>query len=177
MQFCSADPISISGSFDPFLESAENVSINTPFPVDGSWVLPAVHVMNCTVSNDEGYSMDVYFYWGNTSLIDSDLGVANDSVANVTVGFNYTRYSNYSWYVVVNVSGNETNGDSWWFKGEAYDWDIIRDADIDYLDASSLTSTYGDSGSPGWIRDDINDDGDVDYLDASALTSYYGDSY
>ncbi len=52
--------------------------------------------------------------------------------------------------------------------------DINHDGDIDYLDASSLVSHYGEEGGIGWIRDDINDDGGVDYLDASRLANKYG---
>ena len=39
--------------------------------------------------------------------------------------------------------------------------DINHDGIINYLDVSSLVSHYGETGDPGWIRDDIIVDGDV----------------
>jgi len=56
-------------------------------------------------------------------------------------------------------------------------WDITNDGHTNYLDLSSLSSTYGESGSPGWIRDDINRNGHVDYLDLSYLSSHYGETW
>lgn len=149
------------------------ISFSNPFPSNESWVDIDNHAMNITVSNPGGDAMDVYFYWNNDTLIGSNLSVANNTVANVTIGFNYVRYQQYTWYVVV----MDNTSSIWWFKGEAYDWDILRDAVINYLDASSLTGHYGETGDIGWIRDDIIEDGVVNYLDASSLTSHYGESY
>jgi len=76
-----------------------------------------------------------------------------------------------------NISFSTTPSDTLIGVRLAMSYDIVLDTDIDYLDASSLTSHYGESGANGWIRDDINDDGDVDYLDASGLTSHYNEEY
>jgi hypothetical protein len=54
-------------------------------------------------------------------------------------------------------------------------WDINHNGVTDYLDISSLSSHYGQSGSYNWIRDDINDNLMVDYLDVSMLSTHYGE--
>ena len=150
------------------------VSFSSPVPINESWNIITNDTLNCTVSNIGGDSMDVEFYWGsNDTLIGTDTNVANNTVASVTVGFTYIRYHQYSWYAKIGVN----TSDSWWFKGEAYNWDINRDKTVNYLDASSLTSHYGETGTPSWIRDDIIIDGVINYLDASSLTSHYGESY
>ena len=163
--------ITIYGSFDPVKESS-GVTFTSWYPSTDAWVLPTDHTMNITVKNDNGSSMNVGFYWANNdSLIGTDTGVANNSVANVTVGFDYARYQVYSWYVQVwsNQSVNHS------FTGEAYDWDINRDANVNYLDASALTSKYGQDPWTG--REDVTGDDKVNYLDASLLTSHYGEEY
>ena len=51
------------------------------------------------------------------------------------------------------------------------DWEIDDD------DSDAIQDHYGETGEPGWIREDINDDGTVNYLDLSIVTSHYGESY
>ena len=165
--------ITIYGSFDPVKESS-GVTFTSWYPSTDAWVLPTDHTMNITVKNDNGSSMNVGFYWANNdSLIGTDTGVANNSVANVTVGFDYARYQVYSWYVQVwsNQSVNHS------FTGEAYDWDIFRDAHIGANDVSNVTANWMNSGTPGWIRTDIWDDGTVGANDVSAITSHWMESY
>ena len=169
---------SLSYQSDDATTTSYNIAPDTPSsPVPSNqteWIEAAY--LNCTVTDDNADSMTVSFYWANNdSLIDTDTDVANNTVASIS--YTPARYENITWYVIVNDSVLETTGPTWWFVMEAYDWDINRDAECDYLDASSLTSHYGESGDAGWIRDDINEDGDVDYLDASSLTSHYGESY
>jgi len=59
----------------------------------------------------------------------------------------------------------------------AYPWDVVPDRNIDIFDISSLILHYKQSGSNGWIRDDINNDGHVDILDVSVLIYKYGEKY
>jgi len=141
----------------------------TAFTSGGQW-------LNVTVTDPESDTVDVSFYWSNHTLIGTDSDVAHGNVASISVE-NLTVYQTYYWYANVTDAEFTTQSEIFWFKHEAHNWDINRDAECDYLDASSLTSHYGESGANGWVRDDINDDGDVDYLDASSLTSHYGDDY
>ena len=60
-------------------------------------------------------------------------------------------------------------------QGEYAPWDITEDGICNYLDVSSILAHYGETGQPGWLRDDINDDGIVNYIDISAVISHYGE--
>ena len=60
--------------------------------------------------------------------------------------------------------------------------DINHDGYINYLDASSLVSHYGNivprrPRYDGDYRYDINGDGVVNYLDVSSLVSHYGERW
>ena len=94
--------------------------------------------LNCTVTDNDGDTLNVTFYWANGTVIGTDYNVANNSVASVPVTVGH--YKNMSWYVIVNDSVEEVQSGTFWFYTEAYDWDINRDATVNYLDTSSLTS-------------------------------------
>lgn len=71
----------------------------------------------------------------------------------------------------------DTHSETWWFKGEAYPWDINRDKFVDSTDRQNINITYLNTGTPEWIREDINGDGIINYLDTGSLAIHYGDDY
>jgi len=125
---------------------------------------------------EEKGSLDVRFYWGNGVLIGTDTEVANNSVALVEIN-ELPRYANVSWYVVIDDGLNEVVGPMWWFTVEAYDWDINRDGRVDDADSNLLVEQYGETGAPGWIREDIIRDGRINILDLLTFVNHYGESY
>jgi hypothetical protein len=62
------------------------------------------------------------------------------------------------------------------FEKEYNDSDINMDYKVNNEDVQAVENSYGQTGSPGWIREDINDDGVVNYLDVSLVTSRYGNA-
>ena len=121
-------------------------------------------------------SLDVRFYWGNGALIGTDTEVTNNSVASVEID-ELSRYTNISWYVVIDDGLNEIVGPQWWFTVDAYDWDINRDGRVDDIDSQLLVERYGETGVPGWIREDIIGDGRVNILDLMIFVNHYGEAY
>jgi hypothetical protein len=55
--------------------------------------------------------------------------------------------------------------------------DVDRDRDIDFVDAFTLTNSYGNTGTAAWSQGDNDGDGDVDFSDAFAQVNNYGASY
>lgn len=169
--------VDVTGTFSAYGPSLD-VSMSNPFPSNESWVDIDNHVMNITVTNSNDETMNVSFYWNNNhTLIGTDNNVANNSVANITVGFNYTHYQQYYWYVTVNSTSYNNKSSIWWFKGEAFPWDINRDKLVDNTDRQNMNNTYLNTGTPGWIREDTNGDGKINYLDTGSLAIHYGDDY
>ena len=154
-----------------------SVVMKTPNPSNESWRDIDNHTMKVNVSNNLGETMNVSFYWINNTLIGQDIDVTNNTYANVTVVGNYTRYQQYDWYVTVNSTHYNNQSASWWFKGEAYRWDIDRDADADVFDVSGVAVHYGETGDPHWIRADCSINGIVDVFDISLAAVHYGEEY
>jgi len=150
-----------------------------PEPENKSWRDTDNHSMKVKVSNQLGETMDVSFYWHNNhTLIGEDTDVANDTYANVTVGFSYVEYENYTWYVNVTATHYDNQSAKWWFKGEAHNWDINRDEDINIVDVTGVTAHYGETDeTPHWIRADCAENGDINIVDVTTVTSHYGESY
>lgn len=57
---------------------------------------------------------------------------------------------------------------------EFFDCDVDMDWQIDGDDVDLVGAAIGSSGSPGWIREDVNDDGFVDNTDKNMVESNYG---
>jgi len=148
-----------------------------PDPSNQSWRDIDNHTMKVNVSNNLGETMNVSFYWINDTLIGEDNNVENNTYANVTVVGDYTRYQQYEWYITVNSTHFNNRSATWWFKGEAYDWDVNRDEEIDINDITGVTGYYGDEGTPHWIRADTTRSGEIDINDITLVTGHYGEEY
>ena len=173
LSLVSVSALEITGTFTP-VNNTGDVAISSPYPSNESWIEIDDHSMNVTVSNNIGETMNVSFYWGsNDSLIGTDTDVVNNSVASVTIGFDYTNYQQYWWYVTVNSSSYDQLSESWWFKGEAYDYDINRDESVNYQDTGAVALVYGSNPYDG--REDINGDNKVNYLDTGEVALHYGE--
>jgi hypothetical protein len=53
-------------------------------------------------------------------------------------------------------------------------WDFNSDGIINSVDISSVTGKIGQTGAPGWIKEDINYDGSISSLDTAILQTHYG---
>lgn len=166
-----------NGTFN--LTSAGTVSMTNPYPTNTSWVGINISDMNITVSNPLGETMNVYFYWfNNGTLIDSDLSVSNDTVANVTVPFSYEYYTHYTWNVTVVSSSYNNQSGNWSLTGESEDPDVSRNQAVGPEDLSGVAAHYMESGDYGrWIRSDINWNGAVGPEDLSGVAAHYMESY
>ncbi|KYK29860.1 hypothetical protein AYK20_04845 [Thermoplasmatales archaeon SG8-52-1] len=58
-----------------------------------------------------------------------------------------------------------------------FNWDINMDFKVDQDDSNLLILHYGETGDPGWIREDINKDGIINNLDENILTSHLNETY
>ncbi len=80
----------------------ENQPPDTPiFPVpddEEERVRPDLGRLRCYVEDSDGHDMDVTFYWGNGTLIDTDTDVPSGTVASVTIP-DLEEYTDYYWYV------------------------------------------------------------------------------
>jgi len=155
----------------------------SPQPANNSpYVSVYNEYLNATVSDPDGDTLSISFYWNNGTLIHTVTGVASGGKASIYLP-TYTNPAwlthdlTHEWYVTISDGiADATHGPTWNFKTSKA-WDVDENADINYLDVSNLVSHYGDTVVAGSIGADINNDGTVSYTDISALVSHYGESY
>lgn len=178
-----ASDTSCTGTFTAYDPNwGASVSFTSPSPGNNTWRDIDNQTLEITVSNDLDETMNVSFYWyGNGTLIGTDTNVVNNSVATIESGFNYTNYANYTWNITVKSDTFDNKSTFWKFRGEAYDWDINRDVEVDINDITATTAHYGETSTPGWIRQDCaplgNPDGEIDIKDITLITAHYGEEY
>lgn len=164
------------------------ITFPTPIKMTGG-VTYAIYI-SCSSSGGHyvewgGSGMDNPYPRGQSVLsINSDMQfdiLGYDYLTNgtITCDISLNYFTLYTWYVNL-TDGTDWTNESYTFTtelGTLFPWDIVTDRAINYLDVSSLVNHYGQTGTPHWIRDDINEDGEVNYLDVSLLVSHYGEEY
>jgi len=137
------------------------------------------------VTDPDGNTMNVSFYWGNGTLIGTLNGIANNSDANLSLPSyispawlehkNY-RPSGYDWYVIAHDSVAQTQSTTYHFLC-SYAWDLNEDKRVNAGDVTILVGNYRRIVVPGSISSDINNDGKVNANDISLFVSHYREVY
>jgi hypothetical protein len=52
-------------------------------------------------------------------------------------------------------------------------WDINLDESVNVLDLILVAQDFGQTGTPGWIREDVNDSGEINILDLIAISQHF----
>ena len=85
----------------------------------------------------------------------------------------YSNIGNYTYFILA----KDTNGNSKSSITHEFsmipNWDINKDGRCTVLDIISISSYYGKVGSPGWIREDIDNNGQIEVLDFNFLSIHY----
>lgn len=90
-----------------------------PSPANGSVDVSIHTTLSCYVSDPEGDPMDVSFYWGNDTLIESFFDVTNGTVTTSPLSLDYS--TTYYWYVVAedNMLKDSNTSALWHFTTQA----------------------------------------------------------
>jgi hypothetical protein len=164
-----------TAEIDDFDNDATNVSPSEPFySYSGDY-----NTDNATYTLTPVYGYDTFF--GNESLNLS--GIAGSSG---TFEFNESDYFSIDYYLFMTSGTLEFlfyDGSDLSFKIEyVYTFNASRyvsaldlddDGHVNCFDLAEIYAHYGQTGSPGWIKSDLNWNGIVNYLDASYFISHY----
>ncbi len=195
LPYNSSGGIFNGGDYLPLtLETLTNLPPDAPFspqPTNNTEYHTVYDIwLNCTVTDPNGDTMDVYYYWGNGTLIGTISGVSNNTVSHLYLPDYWNRtilgYTNctwvthdttHTWYAIANDTLEQTQGPTWNFHTSKA-WDLNTDRNINYLDVSGLVSHYAfrvlPPGADPW---DTNEDTYVNYLDVSSVVGHYGETY
>jgi hypothetical protein len=102
---------------------------------------------------DNYYEYDMYFALGE-----------NHSTIRVYPTCNSTDNLSYLPYILINTTSSGATYDS--------DYDLDDDGDVDEWEIDDLLAHDGETGDPGWIKEDMNADGICNYVDVSWFVSH-----
>jgi len=164
-------------------ESEQPEDLFAEMPVNGSEHASVYNeFLNVTVSNQNGSSMNVSYFWSDGTPIDVFYGVPNNTIVtlflpNYTIPTWLVHDTEYSWYVVVTELHSNVTSPTWHFYTSKA-WDILEDGIADYQDASIFVRHFSEIGYlPGESPGDINNDGGIDFMDASLFTLHFSEVY
>ena len=151
----------------------------TPSPADAATDVSLSPTLSVVVTDPDGDPMTVTFYdASDSSVIGTDTGVASGDPASV-VWAGLAAETEYSW----NAKANDGEFDSalsstWSFTttGVVYPvGDVNQDCVVNVLDMVLVGQHWGETGTPGWIPEDVKVDGAINVLDMVLIGQHFGE--
>jgi hypothetical protein len=88
-----------------------------------------------------------------------------------------SQYGHYNYIVGAGDTSGNTNITNSNEISLPPNWDINMDGVSTVLDYAYISNQYGKSGSPGWIREDVDNNGQIQILDFIFISSHYGGTW
>ena len=88
-----------------------------------------------------------------------------------------TQSGNYTYHISAeDTSHNEVSSNTMTLSLPP-NWDINNDGRNTILDKVLISVKYGQTGAPGWIREDINNNGIVNLIDLNYDSNHYNECW
>jgi len=142
--------------------------------------------------------IDVTIGWENITCTTTD-NIAVEEVTFILVNKNYqtTTYTmikktgtntyytnlsikqagNYSYHISAEDTSDNEASTTTYKLSLPPNWDINSDGKYTVLDIVLISTRYGQTGNPGWIREDVNNNGVINMLDLTYSSDYYNDCW
>jgi len=151
----------------------DKTKLNALQVTEGDFFKPYQTFFNAgTIDNPNGRIVNIY-----NLIVGQGYKETNGIVFNVTFNAIHTGYVNITFYdvgitnetqYIQNYAVNYTN----LFIYSRYD--INWDRTVNVQDIIQAANRYGQTGTPGWIDEDINNDGKISVLDLVLIAVNYG---
>ncbi|MCD6299489.1 MAG: PKD domain-containing protein, partial [Thermoplasmata archaeon] len=93
---------------------------SNPSPANGSIDIPTIPTLMVTVSDPDGDTLDVSFYWQNGTLIGTKTNVASGTEVNYPIATSLEYNTSYKWYVTVTDGEYQNQSSVWTFTTIEY---------------------------------------------------------
>jgi len=103
----------------------------------------------------------------NTSM---DLSIGGRYYVNTS----FSEYGNYSYYIWADDTNNNQNISTVYLFSMPPNWDINIDGNITVFDFILISNHFNETGSLGWIREDVDNNGEIKVLDIVLAANQYG---
>jgi len=186
---------SLSGNQNPVTVTiVNNMVVTAQFKEKGD----VLEISNMILKHSNPLDTDPLFGWVNIScsiadtagirdvrlLIKNPRGLLNNVSMNKK-GTNtyYYYYSNtafsqvgdYTYKIWVKNINNIIRSSNNFAFSMSPNWDINNDGECNVLDQVMISLHYGQSGTPGWIREDADNNGRIQVLDLILVSSHYSE--
>jgi hypothetical protein len=150
IQMCTSTPLDVVNGWENISCSAsDNVAINevTLIFIDTNYQTTTHTMIHKTGTT-------IYYY--NTSIKQS---------------------GNYTYHISAEDTSNNEVSSNTMKLSLPPNWDINNDGRYTILDKVLISVCYGQTGSPGWIREDINNNGNVNMADLTYDSNHYNECW
>jgi len=86
----------------------------------------------------------------------------------------FTQSGNYSYYIWADDNSSNPNASDVYNFSLPPNWDINNDGRCSVFDYVLISNRYSDTGSQGWIREDVDNNGQIQVLDLVFVSGFYG---
>jgi hypothetical protein len=162
---------------DTALPQISNVARTTSDPLDTSSSYGWVNV-SCTVTDNVAVSQVVLRIhnpsgsWNNVSMVTRTAG---KYYYRTTTAF--STAGNYTYTIWAKDTSNNSNTSNNVLFSMPANWDVNIDGYCLIFDLVLISNHYGQSGTNGWIREDVDNSGEIQVLDLVCVSNQYGESW
>jgi len=163
-------------SEDTTLPTISDISIITSNPLDTN-VNFGWNNISCTVTDN----VDVVEVSLNITYPDStqsSLSMNNiEGTDQYYYNTSFSQYGSYSYYIwAKDTSGNQNSSNSYDFSMPP-NWDVDMNGECKVFDLTFISNHYGETGVPGWIREDVDNNGEVKVFDLVLVSGHCGETW
>ena len=132
--------------------------------------------ITCTVTDN----VAVYQVFVNITFPDSTKNnflMDNDSGPYYYYNTSFEEYGNYSYFIWASDTSGNTAVSSVFDFSLPPNWDINNDGVVNVFDHVLISNHYGETDSPGWVREDVDNNGQIQVLDLVIVSNHYGETW
>ena len=131
----------------------------------------------CTVTDNvevDGVFINITCSGGTTTNVSMvKIGDTNQYHYNTIL----SQHGNYTYFIWANDTSSNADISSDSDLSIPPNWDINNDGVCDTYDKILISSHYGETSVPGWIREDIDNNGQIQVLDIVLSSLHYGETW
>jgi len=161
------------GDYSP--PSISGISITTSSPLDTNPSYGWVNI-TCTVEDNLAVSqvtLNITNPGGSFNNISMNVSGSENYYSNESGTF--SQYGNYTYLIwSIDDDNNSVSSSSYDFSLPP-NYDINMDGSLTVLDLVGISNVYGQSGSNGWLRADVDNNGLIRVLDMVIVSNHYGE--
>jgi len=89
----------------------------------------------------------------------------------------FSEHGNYGYFIWADDTSDNADISSNYEFSVLPNWDVNQDGICDANDNSLVSSRYGETGAPGWIREDVDNNGQIQVFDLVLISINYGETW